>query len=132
MGYGDFMDRITIEPGQRSNPRIRGTPITVWDVYRALSLPGMTDSEVLSKYPELEPEDLAAVREFAAKSIESRTHDEFTGRPILPRECMDDTTKAAAGMPPLPDGMLMRTASTTGGKSSGAYTSKPSSTPPMS
>jgi uncharacterized protein (DUF433 family) len=63
MGYGDIMDRITTEPGQRSNPRIRGTPITVWDVYRALSLPGMTDCEVLSKYPELEPDDLAAVQE---------------------------------------------------------------------
>jgi uncharacterized protein (DUF433 family) len=66
MGYGDFMDRITVEPGQRSNPRIRETPITVWVVYRALSLPGMTDSEVHSKYPELKPDDLAAVREFAA------------------------------------------------------------------
>jgi uncharacterized protein (DUF433 family) len=52
MGYGDFMDRITIEPGQRSDPRIRGTPITVWDVYRALSIPGMADSEVLVKYPD--------------------------------------------------------------------------------
>jgi uncharacterized protein (DUF433 family) len=81
IGYGDIMDRITTEPGQRSNPRIRGTPITVWDVYRALSLPGVTDSEVLSKYPELDLDDLAAVREFAATSIESRTHDEFTGRP---------------------------------------------------
>jgi uncharacterized protein (DUF433 family) len=86
MAYCGSMDRITMEPGQRSNARIRGTPITVWEVYRALSLPGTTDSEVLSKYPELEPEDLAAVREFAAKSIESRTHDEFTGRPILPRD----------------------------------------------
>jgi hypothetical protein len=55
-----------------------------------LSLPGVTDSEVLSKYPELEPEDLTAVREFAAKSIESRTHDEFTGRPILPRVGIDE------------------------------------------
>jgi uncharacterized protein (DUF433 family) len=86
MGYRGSMDRITMEPGQRSDPRIRRTPITVWDVYRALSLPGMTDTEVLSKYPELEPDDLAAVREFAAKSIESRTHDEFTRRPILPRD----------------------------------------------
>jgi uncharacterized protein (DUF433 family) len=86
MGYRGSMDRITTEPGQRSDPRIRGTPITVWDVYRALCLPGMTDSEVLSKFPELEPEDLAAVREFAVKSIESRTHDEFTGCPILPRD----------------------------------------------
>ena len=51
-----------------------------------MCLPGMTSSEVLSKFPELEPEDLAAVREFADKSIESRTHDEFTGRPILPRD----------------------------------------------
>ena len=69
------MDRITMEPGQHSNARIRGTPITVWDVYRALCLPGMTDSEVLSKFRELEPEDFAAVREFAAKSIESRKRE---------------------------------------------------------
>jgi len=112
------MDRITMEPGQRSNARIRGTPITVWDVYRALSLPGVTDAEVLQKYPELESDDLAAVREFAAKSVESRTHDEFTGRPICQGIgwSMAAITKAAAGMPPLPGGTLMRTASTMAGK----------------
>jgi uncharacterized protein (DUF433 family) len=83
---GDFMDRFITEPGQRSNPHILGTQVTVRDVCRDWSLRGMTDDEVLQKYPELEPHDLAAVREFAAKSIESRTHDEFTGRPILPRD----------------------------------------------
>ena len=86
MGYGDLMDRIVIEPGQPSNPRIRDTQITVSDVYKDLAFHAMTDDEVLQKYPKLEPEDLAAVREYAATSIKSRTHDELTGRPILPKD----------------------------------------------
>lgn len=63
--------------------RIRDTEITVWTVYRDLAFHGISEGDVLKKYPELVPEDLAAVREHIAASIKSRTHDEFTGRRIL-------------------------------------------------
>jgi hypothetical protein len=43
------------------------------------------DADVLTNYPGLEPDDLAAVREYAVHLVKSRTHDEFTGRPILPK-----------------------------------------------
>ena len=67
-------------------PCIRGLPIKFWDLYRDLALHGMTEDEVLQKYPELEPDDLAAVREFAANLIKKRTHDEITGRRILSKD----------------------------------------------
>ena len=64
------IERITIEPGNMGGqPCIRGLPIKFWDLYRDLALHGMTEDEVLQKYPELEPDDLAAVREFAANLI---------------------------------------------------------------
>ena len=67
-------------------PHIRDTQITVWEVYRSLAFHGMTEDEVLQKYPHLEPHDLTAVREFVANSIKARTHDEITGRSILPKD----------------------------------------------
>lgn len=67
-------------------PCVRGLPIRAWDVYRDLVFHGLGDEEVLQKYPGLEPDDLPAVREHIAAIIESRTHDERTGRPILPRD----------------------------------------------
>ena len=61
------MSRITIEPGKRSGqPCIRGLRITVWDVLSWLA-GGMTESEILDDYPELETEDFKAVYEYAAK-----------------------------------------------------------------
>lgn len=57
--------RITIEPGKRSGqPCIRSLRITVWDVLGWLAS-GMTESEILDEYPELEREDFLAVYEFA-------------------------------------------------------------------
>lgn len=57
--------RITIEPGKRSGqPCIRGLRITVWDVLGWLAA-GMTEDQILSDYPELEPADFPAVREYA-------------------------------------------------------------------
>lgn len=53
---------------------------------RGLGWHGLTEAEVLQKHPELEPQDLTDVREFVARAIKSRTHDEFTGRTILPRD----------------------------------------------
>jgi uncharacterized protein (DUF433 family) len=78
------IERITIDSDKQ--PYIRGLPIKFWDVYRVLTFHGMTDDDVLRKYPDLESEDLAAVREYAVHLVKSRTHDEFTGRPILPKD----------------------------------------------
>lgn len=62
----DYCDRITIEPGKRSGkPCIRGMRITVYDVLDYLAS-GMTEAEILTDFPELEPEDLRAVIAFAA------------------------------------------------------------------
>jgi uncharacterized protein (DUF433 family) len=59
--------RVTVEPGKRSGqPCIRGLRITVWDVLGWLAS-GMTESEILDDYPELEREDFQAVYEFAAR-----------------------------------------------------------------
>ncbi|HLG94732.1 MAG TPA: DUF433 domain-containing protein [Bryobacteraceae bacterium] len=78
------IERITANlDGQ---PVIRGLAIKFWDVYRDLALHGMTAREVIRKYPDLEPEDIGAVREYAVHLVKSRTHDEFTGRPILPKD----------------------------------------------
>src|SRR3954452_24954676 len=72
MGYRGSVDRIIIESDQRSDPRIRGTPITVWDVYRALSSPRMTDSEVLSKYPHITGRERDKVAEARAERVARR------------------------------------------------------------
>src|ERR1700730_14183694 len=74
-------ERITIESGK---PCIRGIPVI--DIYRILAFERMTEDELLRERPELIPEDLLAVREYAVAEIKNRTHDEFTGRPILPRD----------------------------------------------
>ncbi len=78
------IERITTDPDGR--PVIRGLPIKFWDVYRDLRFHGMADDEVLRNYPGLETDDLTAVREYAIQLIRSRTHDYFTGRPILPKD----------------------------------------------
>ncbi len=59
--------RILFEPGKRSGqPCIRGLRITIWDVLGWLAA-GMTEQEIISDYPELEPEDFQAVYDFAAR-----------------------------------------------------------------
>jgi len=59
--------RITIEPGKRSGqPCIRGMRITVWEVLDWMAA-GMSESEILSDYPELEPADFRAVYDYAAR-----------------------------------------------------------------
>ena len=78
------IERITIESGNLDGqPCIRGLPIKFWDVYRDLMSHGKTEGQVLQEYPALEPEDLTAVREYAVHLIKTRTHDYFSGRPIL-------------------------------------------------
>lgn len=62
----DYRDRITIEPGKRGGkPCIRGMRITVYDILDSLAC-GMTESEILHDFPELEPEDIRASLAFAA------------------------------------------------------------------
>ena len=74
-------ERITIESGK---PCIRGIPVI--DIYRNLAFGRMTEEELLREHPGLTTEDLLAVREYALAEIKSRTHDEFTGRLILPKD----------------------------------------------
>ena len=60
-------ERITIEPGKRSNQAcIRGLRITVWDVLGWLGA-GMTEEQILADYPELEAADFRAVFDYAAR-----------------------------------------------------------------
>src|SRR5947207_4232212 len=71
-------DRITIVSGK---PCIRGIPVQ--GIYRNLALGRITEEEILRQHPALTTEDLNAVREYTLAEIKSRTHDEFTGCPIL-------------------------------------------------
>jgi uncharacterized protein (DUF433 family) len=77
-------ERITIDSGK---PLIRGIPVI--DIYRNLTF-GRDEEEFLREHPELTPEDLLAVREYVVVEIKKRTHDEFTGRPILAKEYLRD------------------------------------------
>jgi uncharacterized protein (DUF433 family) len=62
----DYRERITIDSGKRGGkPCIRGLRITVYDVLDYLAS-GMTEQEILSDFPDLEPEDIRAVLAFAA------------------------------------------------------------------
>ncbi|MFZ0592828.1 MAG: DUF433 domain-containing protein [Bryobacteraceae bacterium] len=57
--------RVTANPQVRSGqPIIRGTRITVWDILGWLA-GGLTESAILSDYPELRPEDIQAAFQFA-------------------------------------------------------------------
>lgn len=59
-------NRITLEPEKRSDrPRICGLSITVYDVLSMLSS-GMTQQEIQDDFPELSPEDIFAIRAYAA------------------------------------------------------------------
>ena len=68
-GYASHMshlDRITIEDGKRGGkPCIRGLRITVYDVLEYLAS-GMTETEILADFPDLEADDIRACLEFAA------------------------------------------------------------------
>lgn len=57
--------RVTVNPGVRSGqPILRGTRITVWDILGWLG-GGMSESEILSDYPELTSDDIKAALQFA-------------------------------------------------------------------
>lgn len=57
--------RVTVNPQVRSGqPIIKGTRITVWDILGWLG-GGVTESNILTDYPELTPEDIHAALQFA-------------------------------------------------------------------
>ncbi len=61
------LDRITIDPNQcGGRPCIRGQRIRVKDVLEMLAS-GMNRDEILDDYPYLEPEDISASLEYAAR-----------------------------------------------------------------
>lgn len=61
------LHRITVDPGQcGGRPCIRGLRLRVKDVLDLLAA-GASREEILGDYPYLEPEDITAVLEFAAK-----------------------------------------------------------------
>ena len=65
-------NRITLEAGKRGGrPCIRHLRITVYDVLGWLAA-GMSESEILADYPELETADIRACLAFAAQR-EQRT-----------------------------------------------------------
>jgi hypothetical protein len=59
--------------------------LAVFEVYRELHWELGSEDKVLEKYPGLSREDLASVEAYVMNSIRSRTRDEITGRPTLPR-----------------------------------------------
>jgi uncharacterized protein (DUF433 family) len=61
------LHRITVNPGQcGGRPCIRGLRVRVKDVLDLLAA-GATREEILADYPYLEPEDITAALEFAAR-----------------------------------------------------------------
>ena len=64
-----LLDRIMINPDVMvGKPTIRGLRITVEQVLKALAN-GITTQELLTDYPELEPEDIQAVLLYAADLV---------------------------------------------------------------
>jgi len=65
-------ERITINPKQMGGlPCIRGLRIPVSTVIGQLAA-GRTHAQVLSDFPDLEPEDIYAALEFAATAVQER------------------------------------------------------------
>lgn len=65
-----FADRITFDPEQcGGRPCIRGMRIRVKDVLEMLAA-RVPESEILTDFPYLEPEDIQACLEFAASEMD--------------------------------------------------------------
>jgi len=63
----NLLERITLDPAKRSGkPCIRHLRITVADLLGFLAS-GMSESEILEDFPELELEDIRAALAFAAE-----------------------------------------------------------------
>lgn len=64
------LERITVNPDQcGGRPCIRGMRIRVKDVLELLAA-GASREEILEDYPYLEPEDITAALEFAARQLD--------------------------------------------------------------
>ena len=65
-------ERITVDPAQMDGvPCVRRLRIPVATVLRLLA-GGMTEPEILSKYPDLETEDIRECLRYAAASVTER------------------------------------------------------------
>ena len=66
--------RITLDPAKRGGrPCIRNLRISVYDVLKMLA-DGMSETEIIEDFPELEPADIRACLAFAA----DREHNLYT------------------------------------------------------
>jgi uncharacterized protein (DUF433 family) len=66
----ELMDRITVNPKQcGGRPCIRGMRIRVIDVLDLFAA-GLSADEILKEMPDLEPEDLRAALNYAARKID--------------------------------------------------------------
>ena len=66
----NFLDRITVNPKQcGGRPCIRGMRIRVVDVLD-LYAAGLSSEQVLKELPDLEPQDLKAALQFAARRLD--------------------------------------------------------------
>jgi uncharacterized protein (DUF433 family) len=65
--HGLLLERITVDPEVRfGKPRIRGHRITVQEILEWLST-GASQQQILTDYPQLEPDDFLAVYAYAAE-----------------------------------------------------------------
>lgn len=65
--------RITVDPEQMGGvPCIRGLRIPVATVVGMVA-DGMSETEILGAYPDLEPEDLQEALRYAAEALQERT-----------------------------------------------------------
>ena len=65
-------DRITIDPERCSGrPTIRGTRLRVLDILE-MTADGMTQSEILEEFDDLEAADIRAALDFAAESMDHK------------------------------------------------------------
>ncbi|HEX5435807.1 MAG TPA: DUF433 domain-containing protein [Gemmatimonadaceae bacterium] len=66
----DLLDRITLNPEQcGGRPCIRGMRIRVIDILELLAA-GQTPDEILTDFPYLEREDIAASLQYAARRLD--------------------------------------------------------------
>ena len=71
---------VTVNPEVRSGqPIIRGTRISVWDILGWLG-GGLTESEILSDYPELSSDDIKAALQFAYQLKDKVNQTEASSR----------------------------------------------------
>lgn len=75
---------------KRKRSLIRDTEITAEEVYRCLAFRGMSEEAVLSRYPQLGAEDLAGTKQTVVADMQRIDRDEWTGRPILPKNELTD------------------------------------------